>query len=318
MTWQSWVKHCGLALRYALAVLCGTLCPPALAEVSVKDFNGREVRLPAPAQRIVALAPHIVENVFSAGAGEKLVGVVDYSDYPEQAKAIPRVGNFQSWSLESLVALQPDLVVLWRSGNGIDSLATFQRLGIPVFVSEPRQLEDIPRTIRAIGSLAGTSATADAEAQRIEQTLDSLRQRYRRDDAVSVFYQIWNEPLQTVNGEHLISQILSLCGGYNVFADAPTLAPKINIESVLARDPDAIVASGMDTARPEWLDEWRKYPSLTAVSTESLFFVPPDHVQRPTSRIILGAKSLCTQLEGVALPAVHRQPGDGSMLLPTN
>lgn len=286
------MRHC----RYVVAALLTVVAQTGLGDIVVRDFAGRDVRLAAPAQRIVALAPHITENVFSAGAGDRLVGAVAYSDYPEQAKAVPRVGNFQSWSLESLVALQPDLVLLWSSGNGIDTLPVFDRLGISVFVSEPRKLSDVADTIRKIGKLAGTRAVAEAEARRIEHTLATLGDEYRREQPVSVFYQIWNEPLQTVNGEHLISQLMALCGGYNVFADAPSLAPKINIESVLARDPDAIVASGMDTARPEWLDDWRGYPSLTAVRSNALFFIPPDQVQRPTARIMLGARELCQQL----------------------
>ena len=289
------MRHC----RYVVAALLTVVAQTGLGDIVVRDFAGRDVRLAAPAQRIVALAPHITENVFSAGAGDRLVGAVAYSDYPEQAKAVPRVGNFQSWSLESLVALQPDLVLLWSSGNGIDTLPVFDRLGIPVFVSEPRKLSDVADTIRKIGKLAGTRAVAEAEARRIEQTLATLGDEYRREQPVSVFYQIWNEPLQTVNGEHLISQLMALCGGYNVFADAPSLAPKINIESVLARDPDAIVASGMDTARPEWLDDWRGYPSLSAVRSGALFFIPPDHVQRPTARVLLGARELCRQLATV-------------------
>jgi iron complex transport system substrate-binding protein len=153
--------------------------------------------------------------------------------------------------------------------------------------------------IRAIGTLAGTEPRSEVEAARIEQTFASLREAYRRDDPVSVFYQIWNEPLQTVNGQHLISQVIALCGGYNVFGDAPSLAPKVSIEAVLSRDPDAIVASGMDTARPEWLDDWRQYGALRAVANGALFFVPPDLVQRPTARILLGAASLCRQLATV-------------------
>ena len=289
------MRHC----RYVVAALLTVVAQTGLGDIVVRDFAGRDVRLAAPAQRIVALAPHITENVFSAGAGDRLVGAVAYSDYPEQAKAVPRVGNFQSWSLESLVALQPDLVLLWSSGNGIDTLPVFDRLGISVFVSEPRKLSDVADTIRKIGKLAGTRSVAEAEARRIEQTLATLGDEYRREQPVSVFYQIWNEPLQTVNGEHLISQLMALCGGYNVFADAPSLAPKINIESVLARDPDAIVASGMDTARPEWLDDWRGYPSLIAVRSGALFFIPPDHVQRPTARVLLGARELCRQLATV-------------------
>ena len=295
MRHSPWPGHV-FSLCTTLLLVLGTDIPTARAEIVVRDFSDREVRLAAPANRIVALSPHIAENVFSAGAGDKLVGTVSYSDYPEQAKNIPRVGNFQSWSLEALVALQPDLVLLWGSGNGMDTLATLERLGIPVFVSEPRRLADIPYTIRAIGKLAGTQATSESEAQRIELALAALQRQYRRQQPVSVFYQIWNEPLQTVNGQHLISQLMNLCGGVNAFADATTLAPKINIESVLARDPDAIVASGMDTARPEWLDNWRAYDSLQAVRNDALFFVPPDHVQRPTARILLGATALCRQL----------------------
>jgi iron complex transport system substrate-binding protein len=240
-----------------------------------------------------------VENAFSAGAGARLVGAVEYSDYPAAARAIPRVGNFQSWSVESVVALEPDLVLLWGSGNGTASLPVFERLGIPVFVSEPRRLTDIPYAIRSIGMLAGTEPVSEQEATRIEGILEGLGQRYRRSRPVSVFYQIWNEPLQTVNGEHLISQLIALCGGYNVFGDAPSLAPKISVEAVLSRDPDAIVASGMDGARPEWLDDWRRYKSMKAVASNALLFVPPDFVQRPTARILLGAEALCERLAAV-------------------
>jgi iron complex transport system substrate-binding protein len=285
-----------MVILAGLALLC---TGAARAGIEVRDFTGRTVRLEEPARRIVALSPHIVENVFSAGAGAKLVGAVEYSDYPAAASAVPRVGNARSWSVESVIALQPDLVLLWGSGNGTQSLPVFSQLGIPVFVSELRRLPDIPTAIRAIGRLAGTGSSAELEAARIEDALASLREEYRRTSPIPVFYQIWNEPLQTINGEHLISEVITLCGGYNVFEDAPTLAPKINIEAVLSRDPSAIVASGMGTARPEWLDEWRRYGSLKAVSTSALFFVPPDYLQRPTARILLGARTLCSQLASV-------------------
>ena len=276
------------------------------ADITVTDFFDREVRLGQPAQRIVALGPHIVENVFSAGAGDKLVGVVDYSDYPGQASSIPRVGNFHSWSLEAIVALQPDLVIVWGSGNGADSVPALERLGFTVFVSELRRLPDIAASIRALSTLAGTEAAGQAEAQRIEQAFEGLRRRYAREQPVPVFYQIWDEPLQTVNGEHMISQVINLCGGRNIFADTPLIAPKVNIESVLQINPAAIVAGGMDEARPEWLDRWRAYPTLAAVTNDALLFVPPDHLQRPTARLLLGARSLCEQLVGVTAPGLSR------------
>jgi iron complex transport system substrate-binding protein len=269
------------------------------AEVSAIDIYGRKVSLPAPAQRIVALAPHIVENTYSAGAGSRLVGVASYSNYPRQAQAIPIVGNYQSWSLESIVALRPDLILMWGAGNGMEALASLEKLGVPVFISEPNKLEHIPLTIRASGQLAGTVAVSEAEAQRIEQALADLTGQYSNRRRLSVFYQVWDKPLQTVNGKHLISDVMAMCGGVNAFADAVSLAPKIGLESVLHRNPNAIVASGMDAARPEWLDEWQQYPALQAVRDNALFFIHPDHIQRPTARILLGAQRLCEQLESL-------------------
>lgn len=283
--------HLVLAMLLALTF-------PARA-VTVQDFAGREVRLEQPARRIVALAPHIVENVFSAGAGNRLVGVVSYSNFPEAAKAIPEVGSYNAFSMEKVLALRPDLVVMWGSGNGMQTLSRLEELGIPVYVSELRHLTDIPDSIRRLGRLAGTEAAGSAEAGRIAGELDALRRQYAGRRLLSVFYQIWNDPLQTVNGEHLISEVITLCGGRNVFADARSLAPRISIEAVLLRDPDAIVASGMGKARPEWLDEWRAYPTLKAVQGEALLFVNPDHVQRPTARVLLGARHLCQQLDGL-------------------
>tara|TARA_R110002110_G_scaffold406421_1_gene626498 strand:+ start:337939 stop:338814 length:876 start_codon:yes stop_codon:yes gene_type:complete len=279
-----------------LAVL---IIAQARADIVVTDFAGREVRLPMAAQRIVALAPHIAENIYSAGAGGKLVGVVSYSNYPPAATALPVVGSFNAFSLEQIIALQPDLVVLWGSGNGTGALAALERLGIAVYVSELRELQDIPDSIRRLGQLAGTRGTSDPEAVRIEAALRDLRNIYQQAEPVSVFYEIWNEPLQTINGSHLISQAIALCGGRNIFADVAALAPRVSLESVLAQDPDAIIASGMGEARPEWLDHWRDYPSLSAARNDHLFFINPDHLQRPTARILNGITTLCAQLDSV-------------------
>ena len=286
-------------MKLPLALLfLAVIAVPAQA-ITVQDFSGREVTLDQPAKRIVALAPHIVENLYSAGAGDKLVGVVSYSNFPDEAKNVPEVGSYNAFSLEQVLALNPDLVVMWGSGNGMQTLSKFEALGIPVYVSELRQLSDVPKSIRNLSQLAGTPAIGEAEASRIETELNALHRRYGEKRSLSVLYQIWNDPLQTVNGEHLISEIISLCGGYNIFGDARSLAPRVSIESVLLRDPDAIVASGMGEARPEWLDQWRAYPSLTAVADEALFFVNPDHLQRPSARIVLGAQSLCQQLDQI-------------------
>tara|TARA_R110002072_G_scaffold300041_1_gene476470 strand:- start:4371 stop:5249 length:879 start_codon:yes stop_codon:yes gene_type:complete len=266
--------------------------------VTVVDFAGRTVTLAQPAQRIVALAPHIVENLYGAGAGDRLVGVVSHSDFPAEARNVPVVGSFNAFSLERIIASRPDLILLWGSGNGAGALEKLERLGIPVYVSELRSLEDIPDSIRRLGQLAGTEAASEAEAQRLEAGLASLAEEYRADSPLTVFYQIWHQPLQTVNGEHLISQIITLCGGRNIFADAATLAPRVNLESVLARNPRVIIAGGMTTAHPEWLEYWGRYPRLKALDG-GLLSVNPDLIQRPTARVLDGARELCDKLDAV-------------------
>jgi len=265
--------------------------------VSATDFNGRSVSLAAPARRIVALAPHSVENLFSAGAGGALVGRVSASDFPPQALDVPLVGSFNAYSLEAIARVRPDLIVMWGSGNGAGTLEKLEVLGIPVFISEPRQLEDIPRDIRALGRLAGTEHASEAAALHLESGLGALRERYAHRAPIRVLYEIWNEPLQTINGDHLISQVLTLCGGRNIFADVATLAPRVSIESVLVLAPEAIIASGMRDSRPQWLDDWRRYPQLPAVRNEGLFFVHPDLLERPTARVLQGAHTLCEQLD---------------------
>ncbi|PIE39249.1 MAG: cobalamin-binding protein [Gammaproteobacteria bacterium] len=269
------------------------------ASIYLDDFLGREVQLKSPATRIIALAPHIVENVFSAGAGDRLIAVVAHSDYPAKARKLPRVGSYVDWSFETIVGLQPDLVILWDSGNGTMRRKRLERLGFTVFVSELRRLQDIPKEIRAIGKMAGTASVSDAEANRIEAKLRQLRDRYGHRPPVRVFYQVWNSPLQTLSGEHMVSDVIRLCGGVNVFADEPMLAPKISKEAVIKADPDVILASGMGESRPEWLDEWRVYKNMKAVRLDALQFVPPDYIQRPTARILKGAQLVCEQLEEV-------------------
>ncbi len=287
-------------LRLGLSVCVGALGITVLAvqaDVTVTDYQGREVTLTQPAQRIVALAPHIVENVYSAGAGDALVAAVNYSDYPPEAKALPHLGSYRAISHEAVLALRPDLVVLWGSGNGETLQRQLERLGLVVYVDEPRTLEDVARSIEDIGILAGTSAQAEKETQAYLERLESLRGHYSEQDPVSVMYQVWNQPLQTLNGEHLVSDVIRLCGGRNAYADAQPIAPKINLESVLERDPQAIVASGMGDERPEWLEEWKQWPKLTAVERDNLFFVPPDIIQRHTARILDGAELFCRHID---------------------
>ena len=283
-----------LALMFWLGAIAGAACA---APIEVTDARGKLITLNAPAERIVALAPHLVENAYSAGAGGKLVAAVSYSDYPPAAQKLPEVGTCKTVSLEAVLALKPDLVLAWSSGNGLTAANQLERLGITVYVDEPRTLDDIAREVRTIGLLAGTAQVANKTADAWLARLQKLREAHHSSKAVSVFYQVWNQPLQTLNGEHLVSDVIRLCGGRNAFADAVSLAPKINVESVLGRNPDVIVASGMGEERPEWLDEWKQYPALTAVANNHLFFVPPDIIQRHTLRILDGAELMCQRLD---------------------
>ncbi len=285
-------------MRYWLIVLLwSALAPVALADIQLEDALGRKIVLEKPATRVVSLAPHMTEVAFAAGAGSQLIGAVTYSDYPDAATRIPRVGSYDNVSYETLVALNPDLVLAWHSGNGDEIIARLESLGLKVYVDEPRTLEDVARSLREVGKLTGNEKTADVAAAQFMQQLAQLRETYSTQQLVSVYYQIWDEPLLTLNGDHLISDVVRLCGGRNVFADALPLVSRISVESVIRVDPQVIIASGMDKARPEWLDAWRKWTSMTAVKNEQLYFVPPDVLQRNSPRIIEGASLLCAQLQ---------------------
>ena len=269
----------------------------AAAPIEIVDDQGTPVHLDKPAARIVSLAPHITELLYAAGAGDKVVGAVQYSDYPEAAKKIPRVGGYTSIDMEKVAALKPDLVIAWKSGNRDAHLGKLRALGIPVFINEPRKIDDVAKSLAQIGKLAGTEAAGDAAAQAFRKRHAAHAARYSSRPPVRVFYEAWNRPLMTVNGEHLIADVIRLCGGDNVFAKLPMLAPTIDVEAVLAASPEAIVASGMGEARPEWLDDWRQWTKLPAVARGNLFYIPPDRIQRHTPRILDGAERLCGQLE---------------------
>ncbi len=279
------------------ALLLGGVMPTAQAEIVLRDDTGATVRLPAPARRIVSLAPHATENLFAAGAGRQLVGAVDYSDYPEAAKRIRNVGSYERPDLETIVALKPDLVVVWQSGNAGGVVKRLQALGLPVYQTQPDRLEDIPANIENLGRLAGSEAVAARVAADFRQRLATLRQRYATRPAVPVFYQAWHQPLLTVGGDQIISDVIGLCGGANVFAGLAAKAPTVSVEAVLAANPEAIVASGMGRDTPIGLDDWRHWKRIQAVSRDNLFFVSADLMQRPTPRLLEGAEQLCRHLE---------------------
>ncbi len=257
------------------------------------------VRADGQPLRVVSLAPHLTEILFEIGAGEQIVGTVNYSDYPPAALEIPQVGGYNRLDLEAIVALRPDLIVAWESGNAPAEIERLQKLGLRLVVTEPRRLEDVAAVMEQLGKILGRERIAGERADRYRQRLRKIQSEYRGRKVVTVFYQVWNRPLLTINGEQIISHIIELCGGVNVFAELDTLSPQISVESVLERDPEVIIASGMDASRPEWLDEWRKYPSLRAVVSNALFHVEPDILQRHGPRLLSGAEAVCRTLQNV-------------------
>jgi iron complex transport system substrate-binding protein len=261
--------------------------------VTVTDDLGHDITVQTPVRRIVSLAPNITELLFAAGAGDLVTGVVRYSNFPPEAKNITRVGDTHNLDIEEIVSLDPDLVIAWQSGNGPAIIKRLKDLGYRVYVSEPANIETIAKTIRDLGNLSGHSETAARVSSRFISELHGLEQQYAGRRPVTVFYQIWNQPLFTVNGKHVISEVIRLCGGHNIFHDLPTLSARVSMEAVLAADPEVIIASGADDKRPPWLQDWYHWPSLQAVKTNHIFFIPPDLIQRNTPRILQGARMMC-------------------------
>lgn len=288
--------HCPallLALLLAALPTRGSTQP-----ITVVDDDQRSITLQQPARRIVSLAPSLTELLFVAGAGNWIYGVSEYSDFPPQAQGIPVVGRFDLLDMEAIVGFNPDLIVAWRSGNPRAAVQRLIDLGFNVYIAEPTTLDSIPEHIEKFATLAGTQRTGMQASAYFREQLEVLRERHRDAERVSVFYQVWNDPLISVGGHELINDIISLCGGENIFGDLG-LAPKVSEEAVLQRNPQAIIASGMDIARPEWLDDWRRWPQLQAVANDHLFFIPPDFVQRHSLRVLSGALQMCAHLDTV-------------------
>jgi len=288
-----------LSLCLPLATMLCLGSGPARAQVCVTDDADRQVCLEQAASRIIALSPGATELLFAAGAGEQVVGAVSFSDYPPAAEKLPRVGSYKRLDLEAVLALKPDLIIAWRSGNPMEQVERLQAMGVPVYHSEPRRFDDISTTLERLAVLAGTEAVGQGAADALRSGMDSLRQRYAEAAPVTVFYQVWEEPLMTVNNDHLISEAIEICGGVNVFGELASLAPKISREAVLAKDPEVIIAGGMGEDDPAWLDPWKQFSSLRAVQQDNLFFVAPSTLQRPTPQMLAGTRTLCSHLDTV-------------------
>ena len=267
-----------------------------LAEIIIKDDLDRQLVLSKPAQRIISLAPHLTEVVYAVGGGAQMVATVAWSDFPEEAKALPVIGSNNKINYEALLSYDPDLVLVWHSGNGDSIVRRLESLGLNVYVNEPRALENIPITLDKIGRLIGREQGAEVVIEEFQASLELIRQRYHQARRVDVYYQIWQSPLITFGGGHLVSDVLELCGANNVFSTAVPLVPRVGVESVLAVDPEVIIVGQYMNIEAAF-ESWRQWPQLRAVERDHLYSVNPYLLHRHTPRIIQGAQQLCEAID---------------------
>jgi iron complex transport system substrate-binding protein len=279
-----------------LVALAFAAAAPAPAAVTATDDSGAAVALAAPAMRIVSLAPHATELLFAIGAGPRIVGTLDTSDFPEAAKAIPRVGDARALDLERIVALGPDLVVTWP-WTAPAQVEALRMRGVAAFTTKPATIDGIAQDMERLGALTGTAEAAAREAAAFRARLASVRERYQGAPRLRVFYEIWDAPLYTIGGDHLITQAIAVCGGENVFAALSLPAPAVDVEAVLAAKPDAIIAGSDRGMRPAWLDAWRRWKELPAVAHDRLYAVDADLLHRPGPRFVDGVALLCKAID---------------------
>jgi iron complex transport system substrate-binding protein len=284
------MKHLWMTAFAALAL-------HAQAAITVLDDDGKPVTLPKPAQRIVAMAPHVTELLFAAGGGGKIVGAVSYSDYPEAAKRIPNIGSNRQIDMERVIAMKPDLIVVWMHGSSERQVDELRALGIPMFHSEPRKLDDIAASLQKMGKLMGTEAVAEPAAAALRKELGALRAKYASRPPVRMFYQVWDKPLYTLNGAHIVSDAIRACNGVNIFAPLKVTAPIVSVEAVLQEDPEAIFSTGEGSQNDGGVDLWKPFTNMTAVKRNNLFRIDGNLLNRAGPRMIAGTAALCEKLE---------------------
>jgi iron complex transport system substrate-binding protein len=280
------------AVAFAIAASIAT----GTHALQLRDDRGVLITLPRPAERIVTLSPHLAEVAFAAGAGAKLIGVSTFSRHPAEAERLPVVASYGRVDIERLLALRPQIVLAWQSGNSPLQVERLERLGVPVFVTETRSLADIPRTIRLVGALAGSAGSAEVRALQFEREVEDLRERHVGERSIPVFLEIWHAPMLTVNGRHLASDALRICGGRNVFDAAKALTPLVSREQLLAARPEAIVTAGFGAEAP---GAWRGLDLVPAVRFGRIYSIDPDLLYGQGPRFLEGARALCRRLESV-------------------
>lgn len=249
--------------------------------------------------RIIALAPHIVEMLFSIGAGEQIIATTEHSDYPLQAKAIPRVGNYARLQIEQILALKPDLVIAWKTGNPSDDLQRLEKLGLNIVYSQPNQLQDVASELRMFAKLSGKLHGGEPMASLYEQRLKALAENYEQKTPVTVFYELWSQPLTTIAGNAWPQQVLALCQVTNPFVAAANDYPQIGLEQVIVVNPDIIIQPRSAGEVNKNAVNWQRWPQLHAVKREAIIHPDADQLHRMTPRVLDEADRLCQQIDAL-------------------
>jgi iron complex transport system substrate-binding protein len=274
---------------------------PLAADIELPQADGTVLVLPHAAQSIITLAPNLAELVFAAGSGDRLIATVEYSDYPQAAARLPRVGDAFRLDLEQILTLKPDLVIAWDSGNPQAAIARLRSLGMATWSIEIREPADIASVLEQIGVATGNTVAAGEAVARTRTKLEQLRQRYAGAAPVSYFYQVAANPLYTINGQHLVSRGFELCGGANIFQDAAMLAPQISHEAVIAADPQVLLASA-SPGEEHPLALWLAWPRMRAVRQGRMFTLPADEISRATPRTLDALAEGCRLLDESRTP----------------
>jgi len=269
----------------------------AAAALTLTDDAGVRITLARPAARIVSLAPGTTEMLFAAGAGSHVIAATEYSDEPPAARSVPRIGDSNAVDLERLVVLRADVVVVWPGGNSEAQIGRIVSLHIPVYRQETSSLAQLAGSLRRLGALAGTQQAADVAAREFNAHLLQLQATYSGLKPVSVLLQVWNHPVYTIGGTQLLTDVLRVCGARNVFADLRDLGPAVTVESVVARDPQLIIAAGPGEAAAGWLADWRKFEQLSAVRTGNLVTFEDPRLSRLGPSVLDATGSLCRSID---------------------
>jgi iron complex transport system substrate-binding protein len=245
---------------------------------------------------VIALGPHQTEQAIAVGGGAQVVGVSRFSDIPPDARKLPVVGDAAAVHHEQIASLKPDLILVWRTGFPERTRAPLQALGVPVFESEVRSVAELASSLRRIAVLLGHADEGEAQAREVEQQWARLQADHAGRKPVRVFYQLWHQPLMTVNREHLISQAITACGGVNVFGELPAFTPTVSWEAAVRRNPQVIAMAGAPADHPE-LGEWPRFPQVEAVKAGRFALVDGDLIGRMGPRFVQGAERLCEAID---------------------